>query len=275
MPVVYLRVWDPDVDALEASDIFPSVFNREGAFYTPNQVRITRCTGEDLGCPADGGFKMRLLPVENGDGAATVTLTVIDSDELQGAASFSIRKNSNAAHPPVIAGIASESVSLSGAGYGPVHFVIDDMDEDGENDAVDENGNSTIKEPTAMSDNEDVVLGSSITFTQFADRTWIMRAPPTGIQSGRAVITVTAEDKDHFRSDTSFVLNIIDDGGSTPNTPPSFNRHAPGVSGTFVEQTDTSIGASTDYLFKVSDSESLAETLVVTAGLIQCRARAQ
>jgi hypothetical protein len=263
-PTVYFRAWDPDGGVLQPQNIVPTVMNREGSFYTAQQITIGTCQDE-TGCPETGGFKMLLSPVQNGNGAATVTLTVTDAEGLQGTSSFTMRKNSAAANPPLIANIPSESVELSKAGYGPVQFVIDDEDESGVNDAVDENGNSTVQPPEAISDNDDVVLGTSITFDHLAPRTWIMHAPPAGVASGRAVITVTAKDKDDNPSDTSFVLNVIDDGGSTPNTPPSFDRAATGVGGTWVEQTDTSLGAHTDYAFKVSDAESAPNTLVVTA----------
>lgn len=260
---VYFRAWDPDGGTLRPGDIVPTVMNTEGLFYSPQRIRIDTCAGE-TGCPAQGGFKMQLLSVQNGDGAAAVTLTVTDNEGLQGTTSFTLRKNSAAVHPPLMAGIPSESIKKSQLFYGPVQFVIDDMDETGLNDAVDENGNSTVHMPTAISDNSDVVQGNQISFTPIAARTWVMNAPPTGVP-GRAVVTVTATDKDFNPSDTSFVLNVIDDSGLTPNTPPSFNRTAAGVSGTWVEQTNTIPGSSTAYAFKVADTQTSPPALVVTA----------
>jgi hypothetical protein len=129
-PTVYFRAWDPDGGVLQPQNIVPTVMNREGSFYTAQQITIGTCQDE-TGCPETGGFKMLLSPVQNGNGAATVTLTVTDAEGLQGTSSFTMRKNSAAANPPLIANIPSESVELSKAGYGPVQFVIDDEDESG------------------------------------------------------------------------------------------------------------------------------------------------
>jgi hypothetical protein len=211
--MVYFTASDAD-GVLLPSNIVPTVKNTIDnlQFYSPSGVQIDACGAEDIGCPQDGtGFKITLSPANHGDGAATVTLTATDAESLQGATSFTLRKNSNAAYPPLIANIPNESIELSQFAYGPVQVVIDDMNESGVNDAIDANGNSTVQMPTAVSDNEDVVHSEQIQFTQLAGegRTWIMNAHPTGVVSGRAVITVTAMDEDLNPSDTSFVLNVV------------------------------------------------------------------
>ncbi|HEY2712336.1 MAG TPA: hypothetical protein VGI60_07465 [Chthoniobacterales bacterium] len=142
---------------------------REGSIFDLEEdtVTVAPCAGEPE-CP--GGYKVT-IPAARGMGAATVTLIATDSDNLQGVSSFTLRKGT-AMNPPLLATIPSESVEKSKFKYGPVQFVVDDMNEAGDNDALDANGEPTINMLRASSDNEDVVAGDDITFTRLAERAW-------------------------------------------------------------------------------------------------------
>ena len=67
----------------------------------------------------------------------------------------------------MVAGIPNEeipSVSVTGVGYGPVWFVVDDLDAAGVDDTIGLNGDSTVT-PSAVSDNHAVVQDDGIQFT--------------------------------------------------------------------------------------------------------------
>ena len=62
-------------------------------------------------------------------------------------------------NPPRIAGIPNEqiqAVAVNGFGYGPVAFVVDDLDGNGVDDTLDPNGEPTV-DLSGTSDNQNVV----------------------------------------------------------------------------------------------------------------------
>jgi hypothetical protein len=248
---MFFTVTDPEGDTFVPTDIQRLVQPRAGnSFYDSSKIHIRSCTSEDGGCPDDGtGFAVSLDP-PNGNGAATITLKVTDSEGIEGAGSFAIRRQFNSKNPPLLAGIPNESVNVNGAGYGPVQFVVDDMDSAGNNDAVKPDGTSNLMgNPTAVSDNQFVVRDEDIDIqpTQ-SGRTFVLTVLSPLHNAGRAVITVTAKDIDGFKTDTTFVVNVIASG-----TPPEFNRD---LSATWAEQTSTAPGAYTEYHFTLTDLET-------------------
>ncbi len=80
--------------------------------------------------------------------------------------------------------------------------------------------------------------------------------PSFGAPPGRAVITIIAIDPEGYRTNTSFVLDVI----ASTNTPPSFTT----TDGTFTEQ-DVTASTSTVYHFGVTDVQILKQNLLVTA----------
>ena len=235
-------------------------------FMPPGSAHINPCNSQsDSGCPPDHGYKVTFDRLTNGDGEATIVIIATDASGATGRSSFTLRKQSGAVNPPVLAGIPNEQITLgTGFAYGPVWFVIDDLDSIGVDDTLGLNGQPTVV-PSGTSDNHDVVLDEGIAFTWLGGLKWSVKVTPkVGAIPGTAVITITATDSSDFRAlktSTSFVLDVID---TTSNqAPPSFTA-APSPSGTWIEhnvtQSDTAI-----YHFKVTDSQTQKSQLLVTA----------
>ena len=243
---------------MDATKITPVVENDPDSpnFYS-GDVDVAACSGSDIGCPQDG-YKLTFDPVVNGNGAATIRITVTDG-LLTAASSFTLRKNSLATNPPVVGGIPNETIqNISGLGYGPVGLVVGDLDSTGKDDAVDALGNSQIVF-SALSDNAGVVLPQNISVTPVGGmegRAFQMTVTPNTNSPGRAVITIIAEDPQHFKTSTSFVLDVF----PSTNTPPTITSTAP----TFLEQ-DVSQNTNAVYSFTVSDAQILKKNLLVTA----------
>ena len=263
---VYFRAWDKETDPLPSPT--PIMENEAGNsnFMPPGSAHINPCNSQsDSGCPPDHGYKVTFDRLTNGDGEATIVIIATDASGATGRSSFTLRKQSGAVNPPVLAGIPNEQITLgTGFAYGPVWFVIDDLDSIGVDDTLGLNGQPTVV-PSGTSDNHDVVLDEGIAFTWLGGLKWSVKVTPkVGAIPGTAVITITATDSSDFRAlktSTSFVLDVID---TTSNqAPPSFTA-APSPSGTWIEhnvtQSDTAI-----YHFKVTDSQTQKSQLLVTA----------
>src|ERR1043166_3429023 len=140
---VYFRAWDKET-TIGLSNLSYAVQNHPDSpnFYT-GTIRIDACTASDTGCPQDGtGFKLNFDAV-SGDGAATIKITATDGGNpiKTAASSVTLRKQSAAVNPPTIAGIPNEQIQAgTGFGYGPVWFVVDDLDAAGVDDAIGLNG---------------------------------------------------------------------------------------------------------------------------------------
>jgi hypothetical protein len=262
---VYFRAWDKET-VITTSNLTATIENDLGSpnFIPPGSVHIDTCTTNDNGCPQDGtGFKLTFdqLPA-NDDGAATIVITATDTGNpaKTAASSFTLRKQSAAMNPPTVGGIPQEQIQENSiSGYGPVWFVVDDLDANGVDDAIALNGDSSVTY-SATSDNPDVVPIENIQFTPPVNGLkWSVTVQPQPDVTGRAVITITFTDCDGFKTSTSFVLDVID----STNTAPSFTP-APSPSGTFIEH-DVTQSQYIVYYFKVTDSETQKGQLLVTA----------
>jgi hypothetical protein len=235
-------------------------------FYDDGAVHIDTCTGGDNGCP-DGSFKVSFDEPQNGDGEATIVVTATDAGGAIGRSSFTLRKQSQAVFPPVLAGIPDEVIQKNSTlQYGPVWFVVDDLNSDGVDDALDSNGDYILPPPTARSDNHDVAEDSDVQFTALGGLRWsvTVKVKQNLSTTETTVITIVATDNQGFQTSTSFVLTVV--VGS--NTPPSFvsvPTPSPSPSGSYVEHNVTQNNSIT-YYFKVTDSETLDKSqLLVTA----------
>jgi hypothetical protein len=167
--------------------------------------------------------------------------------------------------PPVIAGIPNEAISPSDVQYGPVWFVVGDLNSSGVDDAVDPNGNSniTFDDPPPSSDNPFLVPADAIHVDQILNmngRTFQVTVfPDFQFAPGRAVITITAKDPQQNRTSTSLVLYVTDP--NVTNMEPSIT----GTDGTWIEQDVAQNPNYVIYHFNVADSETLAKQLLVTA----------
>lgn len=252
---VYFRAWDKET-TLTTSNITTLVENDPNSpnFYT-GIVHIAPCTGSDTGCPHDGtGYKLSFDPLTQGNGAATIKITVTDGGNLSAATSFTLRKKVTAVNPPVLAGIPNEQIQMnSSSGYGPVWFVVSDLDMNGVQDS-----NIVF---TWLSDNTNLVPPvTGVSIQQVGNGlTYAVTVLPAANQMGRAVITITAQDPDLFKTSTSFVLDVI----SASNTAPSFTTGA-ATDGTWIEQ-DVTQNPNILYHFKVTDSQTPKNQLLVTA----------
>ena len=254
----YFRIWDNE-QTLTAASI--SVTSTNPNFTNPIHITWDVCTSDDRmqGCPSDGGYYIDFPdPAGNtSDPSATVKVKVGDGT-LDATSSFTLRKDS-VINPPVIAGIPNETVqSSSTVRYGPVWFVVGDLDSAGNPDGVDPLGNSQI-EFEKSSDNIALVPLSGIDIQQIggmSGRTFQVTVTPNFGPLGRAVITITAVDPDDIKTSTSFVLDVI----ANTNTPPSFT----GTGGTFKEH-DVTQSTNIDYSFAVSDGQTIKKNLLVTA----------
>lgn len=262
---VYFRAWDKET-TIGLSNLSYAVQNHPDSpnFYT-GTVHIATCDPSEPGCPQDQGFKLTFDPV-SGDGAATIKITATDGGNpaKTAASSFTLRKKSGAVNPPVIAGIPKEQIQMnSSSGYGPVWFVVSDLDMSGVEDSLDSQGNPTIT-PTWLSDNLILVPLAGITVEHIGGMnglTWQVKVLPAANQMGRAVITIIFTDPVGFKTSTSFVLDVID---TTSNTaPPSFTP-APSPSGSWIEH-DVTQSQTISYNFKVTDSQTPKRELLVTA----------
>ncbi|MBA3831934.1 MAG: fibronectin type III domain-containing protein [Chthoniobacterales bacterium] len=204
-------------------------------------------------------------PDNNG---ATIKITVTDAAGASAASSFTLRKDS-AVNPPVIAGIPNEEIFFQSATtfkYGPVWFVVGDLDSAGNTDAVDSLGNSTVTFEMS-SDNTNLVPSVGGIDVQpvegIGGRAQQVTVSPKFPQTGRAVITITAIDHpDLNRTSTSFVLDVIAATNTAPSfTPPPINQN-PHPS--WLEQ-DVTQSPTAAYVFKVTDSETPKPELLVTA----------
>ncbi len=257
----YFRIWDNE-QTLTAGNI--SVTSTNPAFTDPIGMTWAICGPDDYsqGCPSDGSGYYIDFPHASGnttDPSATVKVKVSDGT-LNATSSFTLRKDS-VINPPVIAGIPNETIqSASDVPYGPVWFVVGDLDSAGNPDAVDSLGNSRITF-TWSSDNLDLVPLTGIDIHQIGGmggRTFQMTVTPNFGPLGRAVITITAIDPapENNKTSTSFVLDVI----ANTNTPPSIT----GTGGTFKEHAVTQ-STSIDYSFAVSDGQTIKKNLLVTA----------
>jgi hypothetical protein len=172
-------------------------------------------------------------------------------------------------NPPLIAGIPNEQVQgTSDVRYGPVWFVVGDLNNAGVDDAVLPNGNSniTFDDPPPSSDNPFLVPADAIHVDQILNmngRTFQVTVNPVYPLFGRAGITITAKDPDGNRTSTSFVLDVTDPNHT--NTPPSFMPSpSPSPSGSYIEHNVTN-SPYIDYNFQVTDSETQKNQLLVTA----------
>jgi hypothetical protein len=255
---VYFRAWDNETP-IALGDLSFSVQNLTPNFYT-GIVHIDNCTSGDNGCPQDGtGFKLNFDSV-SGDGAATIWITATDGGGASAASSFTLRKQTAAVYPPTVAGVSKEQIQKgSTLGYGPVWFVVDDLNTNGIDDAIGLNGDSTVTYSVASS-NPAVVAVDDVQLTPPTNGLkWSLKvAPNPNNIAGRAVITITFTDQQqpvHFSTSTSFVLDVID----STKTPPSFSP-----SDTFIEH-DVTGPTSITYNFRVTDSETPKNQLLVTA----------
>ncbi len=264
---VYFRAWDKETDPLPSPTPIIENDTTTPNFIAPGSVHIATCLPSEAGCPPDHGYKVTFDPLTHGDGAATIVITATDGGNAakSAASSFTLRKQSAAINPPRIAGIPNEqiqAVAVTGLGYGPVWFVVDDLDANGVDDAIGLNGDSTVT-PSGVSDNHAVVQDAGIHFEPpLNGLKWSLTVFPVLNATGRAVITVTFTDSQlpvHFKTSTSFVLDVI----SASNTAPSFTP-APGASGTWIEH-DVTQSQTIVYNFKVTDSQTPKSQLLVTA----------
>ena len=235
-----------------------------------NPIGITKgvCSGadRDQGCPVDGGYYID-FPGQApaiADPSATVKVIVTDTGGLSATSSFCLRRDS-VMNPPVISGIPTEEIqSGESFKYGPIWFVVGDLNSSGEDDTLDALGHSNITFEKS-SDNLFLVPLENITEPEQIGgngaRGWSFSVTPRSNVTGRAVITITAVDPDMNKTSTSFVLDVL-----ANNTPPSFI--APPVSQnphpTWLEQDIAQSGSAT-YKFKVTDAETQLNKLWVTA----------
>jgi hypothetical protein len=162
---VYFRPWDAEDQSLTP---VAAIEYDMGSPHFLNSVNIEPCGPNDDGCP-DHGFKViidEVVPPE--DGSATIVVTATDTGGAIGKASFTLRRQNAAVNPPVIGGIPGEQIQKNATlDYGPLWFVVDDLNATGVDDTLDANGDS-IMSLSATSDNPSVVLSdpSSFTFEQ-------------------------------------------------------------------------------------------------------------
>jgi hypothetical protein len=260
---VYFRAWDKE----DPLTIPTATIENDPIFIEPGQVHVGTCDPQsEPGCPQDHGFKVTFDPLTHGDGAATIVIKATDAGGASAASSFTLRKQSGAVNPPVVAGIPNEQIQKNSTlGYGPVWFVVDDLDANGVDDTIGLNGDSTVT-PSGVSDNHDVVADADIQFTPPVNGLrWSVSVFPNPNNSpGRAVITITFTDQSTpvpFKTSTSFVLDVIDTMSNA--APPSFTP-APSPSGTWIEHNVTQ-SQTIVYNFKVTDSQTPKSQLLVTA----------
>ena len=88
----------------------------------------------------------------------------------------------------------------SNSAYGPVWFVVSDLNTSGIEDDVDSQGNSIIPPPTVLSDNQLLVPLNAITVDGIGGLKWQVTVRPAANQVGRAVITIIFTDSDSFNT---------------------------------------------------------------------------
>jgi hypothetical protein len=258
---VYFRAWDKET-VITTSNLIAIIENDVNSpnFIAPGTVHIDTC-GSEPGCPPDQGFKLTFDPLPpNDNGAATIVIKATDAGGKEARSSFTLRKQSGAVNPPRIAGIPNEQVQLgSGLGYGPVTFVVDDLDGSSVDDTVDPNGEPTVS-LSGTSDNPAVVPDGGIHPLWLGGLRWQVTVTPIAV--GTAVITMTATENPpgQLKTSTSFVLDVA----ASTNTAPSF-APAPSPSGTYIEH-DVTQSQTIVYNFKVTDNnQTLKSQLLVTA----------
>ena len=213
---VYFRAWDKETDPLNTPTVAIE-YGQSPPFL--NTVTITPCGSGDTGCP-DHGFKVIITEVSpTVDGSATIVVTATDGGGASAYSSFTLRRQSGAVNPPVIGGIPNEQIKNDPTlGYGPVWFVVDDLNAAGVDDTLDINGNPNV-DVTGTSDNTDLV--GVVTPLHVGGLKWSLTIfPNPNATPGRAVITITVAEKPPgtLKISTSFVLTVVD----SSNTPPSF-----------------------------------------------------
>jgi hypothetical protein len=262
---VYFRAWDKETP-LGTGSLSYAVKNDPGSpnFYN-GVVHIAACSPLDAGCLHDGtGFKLTFDPLTNGDGAATIEITATDGGipGVTTTSSFTLRKQGGL-NPPVVGGIPNEQIQ-KGISYGPVWFVVDDLDSNNMDDTLDPITEMPTVLPSGISDNHNVVADSDISFTWLGGLKWSVTVTPTStLNAGRAEITVTFADQEGLglKTSTSFVLDVI----PASNTPPSFTP-PPGFVKypSWIEQNVTQ-NTSITYNLMVTDGQTLKNQLLVTA----------
>jgi hypothetical protein len=192
-----------------------SVASTNPDFIDPTGITWGVCSTQDHqnGCPAGGYYVDFPAPGSGGllGPVSTITLKVTDSGpgtHLSAASSFTLRQNTSSNENfPILGSIPNGQVPVSGLRYGPSWFVIDDADESGHDDVIDNNNQRTLTY-TWSSDNTAVVANDRIQIDPVGPRNYTVTVlTAIGQQPGRAGITINFKDKDSNTTSAVYQLN--------------------------------------------------------------------
>ncbi len=180
---------------------------------------------------------LTITPAANASGAATITLSVTDTNFGMTQTNFVLTVNA-VNDLPTISAIAAQAINEDGA-TAPIAFTVGDVETPAGNLVVTAASSNTNLVPSA-----NIVLGGS-----GAGRA--LRITPATNQSGVATITVTVADGSGGSANTSFQLTV-----NGQNDPPTISEIAPQtIDG------DTSTGAIP---FTIGDVETAAGSLTLS-----------
>lgn len=194
---------------------------------------------------------LRLTPVNNAFGTATITVTVNNLGLLNSLLSRTFNVTVNAVNdaptlavvnPVTVAAGTSYTVSLTGISSG----------------APNENQALTL---TASSSNPSVLPNPSVSYSQGASSATLTLSPPTG-SAGVATVTVTVMDGQSQNSTVTRTFNVTVGAGAAANTL-YVEAESGGVAGAMISVADT--GASGGrYIYSMTDYQGTASFQVNT-----------
>ncbi len=187
-----------------------------------------------------GNRTVTVKPAAGRSGKATITVSVSDGS-LTGSTSFQLSVGTATNTPPTISAIDDQILPL-GADSGPIPFTVSDA----------ELAASSLTLSGTSSNNTLVPLGGVLFGGSGGNRTVTVK--PAAGQTGTATITVKVSDGS-LTSTATFDVTVAN--AAVGNTPPSISS--------IVNQTITQNGSTSALGFKVSDAETAATKLTITA----------